>query len=518
MKLYHATTVYHFLNAVALVQKNDSFGEDDILLAPWLEEKFSNSKLIKAFFKNHYFYDAVVHCADEEKLEAKINESISAFCKKNKINLANFDEIIVGGVQYNFGIYLCNNGIKFSAIEESCGILSKPEVVENIDFKLDVTRAAIAKNLGIYSAQNDAIIKIYCDVDSQEKNFTCDRMCDFKVLEVLKTMDCEKISTLLELFGVSGNIEVDENSAFLLTQQFSSLKIMDLDSHILIYQLFCDFFLKNKSIVIKPHPDDLCYYSQFISNAKIIREKFPSELTPFVFKNLPQTVATISSTGIHPLKPLFGNVLQLDFRFEREFKKTLKYYVCLKLLSKAGIKNCKLFCANDTLFSLLARVNDIEISFEVITDLAELKYSPDTAVIIDECSHEEKNLAWLLDLNFSSCVFLNTDNTFGFYRYEHKELYDILLPVVINKNATRSDEFYLSKDDEVIYAYSKDKEIYKKMKNMHLEENLENTGVSFKIANLTDDQLEIERLKGILTATEKRLVYYINKEKEAEKK
>lgn len=518
MKLYHAATVYHILNAIALVQKSNSFGEDIILLAPWLEEKFTDMRPLKAFFRKYYFYDAVIACASEEQLESKANENINHFCKKNNIDLSSFDEIVVGGVQYNFGIYLCCNNIKFSAIEESCGILSKPEVVENIDFKLNIIRASLAKELGIYSATNSAITRIYCDVDSQAKGFVCDKMIDFKILEVLKTMNDDRIASLLELFGIKESIEVDENSALLLTQQFSCLKIMDLDSHLLIYQLFCDFFLKNKAIIIKPHPDDPCYYSQLIANATVIREKFPSELTPFVFKNLPKTLATISSTGILPLKPLFENVIQLNFEFECGFKKTIKYYVGLKMLSALGIKTCKLFGGNDVLLNQLASVNNIDIDIKVITDLTEVEYSPNTAIIIDECSHAQKSIMPLFDLNFMSYIFLNTDDTYGFYRYEDKKLYNTLLPVMITKTITRSEDFYLSKDNEVIYVYSTDKEIYNKMKDMRLEENLENTGISFKIAELTDEQLEIERLKGILAATEKRLIYYINKEKETEKK
>ncbi len=517
MKLYHATTVYHLLNAIAHVQKDGTFGEDDILLAPWLKTKISDFDILKMFFLEYYFYDADLNRIPEGKLEEEINKNINQFCNKNSIDLSRYDEIVVGGAQYNFGIYLCNNDIEFSAIEESCGILSRPEVVENIDANFTVARASIAKKLEIFRATHSAMTRVYCDVDCQAEGFECDKMVDFKVLEILNTMDDDKIENLLKMFGIAEKIDVDESASFLLTQQFACLKLMDLEDQILIYQLFCDFFLKGNKILIKPHPDDPCYYSQFIENATVIREKFPSELTPFVFKNLPQTVATVSSTGINPLKPLFKNIIQLDFRYEREFRKTLKYYVALQLISLTGLKKCKLFGTNDVLLKQLAVVNNIELDIEVIDHLSTLEYSPNTVVIVDECSHGEKNVGELLNLNFANYIFLNTDNTYGFYRYEDKYVHGKILPVVIKKAVTRDDENYISKDDEVLYAYSTDKEIYSKMKDIQLEENLENTGVSFKIAELTEEQLEIERLKGILAATEKRLLYYIDKEKEETK-
>ena len=45
--------------------------------------------------------------------------------------------------------------------------------------------------------------------------------------------------------------------------------------------MFVDYFLPGKNLVIKPHPDDLMYYSQIFPDAQIIREKFPSEFIPF---------------------------------------------------------------------------------------------------------------------------------------------------------------------------------------------------------------------------------------------
>ena len=519
MKLYHATTVYQFLNVVAHIQKDNSFGQDVILFSPWMKEKFANPEILKKFFKKIHYYDAAIFKIPVDRLEEKIIENIDAFLAKKKINLELFDEIIVGGAQYNFGIYLCSKKIPFSAIEESCGIYSYPEVIYNIDKKIpsNEERVVVAKALGIYELNNDAITRVYCDKDAQKEGFESDKIYDFKVLEILKTMDSEKIDTLLQLFGIDKKIQLDENSVFLMTQQFSSLHIMDFKSQVLIYQLFCDFFVENKAIYVKSHPDDVCHYSWFLKNASVITEKFPSELTPFVFESLPKSIATISSTGIKPLRYLFDEAICLDFKFEKNFRGIIKYYTALEHIKKTNIRNFKLVEADSALLSeLLKKCGMNNCTFENVESLEEMEYSPETAVIIDRCLHDD-SLQYVLGLNFDLYIFLNTDGSFSFYRYEFKDKFDDkLIPIVISKKQIREDECYLELNEEMIFAYTDNKEISEAMKDVDLSKELENTGISFKVENLTDEQLEIYRLRGILEATEKRLLYYINKEKEAE--
>ena len=58
-------------------------------------------------------------------------------------------------------------------------------------------------------------------------------------------------------------------------------------------------------MLIKPHPDDILYYDSLFPEAEIIRERFPSELLPLAFRELPGTVCTVSSTGINLIRRNF---------------------------------------------------------------------------------------------------------------------------------------------------------------------------------------------------------------------
>lgn len=520
MKLYHATTVYQILNVIAHKKQNDSFGDDILILAPWMQKNIENTKLLSTLFKKVYYYDAVLRFDDPARLEVEINKNIEDFLSKNRIKLASFDEIVVGGAQYIFGIYLCSNGIPFSAIEESCGIYSHPEVVREIDkgIKGAGARPELAESLGIYDYSNEAIKKVYCDKDAQAEGFESNKIADFKVLEILKSADKETADKLLAIFGVDKKVELDKSGVFLLTQQFTNLGIMSFKEHLLVYQLFSDFFLKGKKIFIKPHPDDICYYSQLLKGATVIRERFPSELTPFVFENLPETIATISSTGIKPLRYLFENEICLDFSYEKNFRGTLKSYTALQYAIKAGMRSCKLVDASEALFKNLAKTLESDIEIELVKEPEALEYTQDTAIIIDTCAHEAKYIKKLIAKGFDLYLFINSRADYGFYRFGCKSELESFLPIIIKKTKLREDDNYIDYEDEVLYAYSPKKEIYDTMKKVTVEKELENTGVAFQVKGMTDEQLEIERLKGILAATEKRLIYYINKDKEEEEK
>ncbi len=518
MKLYHATTVYQFLNVVAHMQKSKSFGKDIVLFSHWMRTKFADLKPLEKFFKKIYYYDASLFNVTEGKLLEAIDNNINSFLNKNKIKLSEFEEIVVGGVQYNFGIYLCNNKIPFSVVEESCGIYSHPEVIFNIDCNIPTVgeRAQVAKELNIYDCSNEAIKKVYCDFNALAEGFESEKACDFRVLEILKTLDKETLDLFLSIFGINSKIQLNEDAVLLLTQQFANLNILDFKNHILIYQLFSDFLLENKKIIIKRHPDDICYYSRLLKNASIIQGKFPSELSPFVFENIPKTIATISSTGVKPLRYLFDECISLDFEYEKNFKNTIKYYTAVEYLSRLGIENCKLIGVNVPLFSQLCNAKNMNIFQECVSNPESIGFSANTAVVIDTCSHSDDYINKLLSLNFDLYIFINSKRDYAFYRLALKEQFNHLFPVTIKKVKQREDDNYLDYKSETIFVYSTNKEIYTKMKDITIEKNLENTGAKLNVEKLTDEQLEIARLKGILAATEKRLLYYINKEKEEE--
>ena len=89
-------------------------------------------------------------------------------------------------------------------------------------------------------------------------------------------------------------------------------------------------------------------------------------------------------------------------------------------------------------------------------------------------------------------------------------------PIVLSKElfGEKKEDFYADLDDDVIYIYSKNKEVMKLIDEINIEKNLQHTGISINKMNLTPEQERIKILEGILAATERRLLYYIEKEKQ----
>ena len=58
-------------------------------------------------------------------------------------------------------------------------------------------------------------------------------------------------------------------------------------------------------MAIKVHPDDTLDYRALFPQAQVIREIFPSELLPYVFRKKPARLYTLDSTGCENLREHF---------------------------------------------------------------------------------------------------------------------------------------------------------------------------------------------------------------------
>ena len=367
----------------------------------------------------------------------------------------------------------------------------------------------------------------------------------FDPVEELFNISDEERTELLELFEVNIKIDIPENSLLLLTLHFANLKMMTFEEQVLLYQLFADYFCEDYNLVFKPHPDDIMYYDILFPEAQIIKEVFPSEFLPFILKKEPEVFATIASTSIFSLKNIYNKkILEFTPDYEKDFIFTHRYYIALKFINQ--------LCNNHTVYSLGTN-NEILANFlsygEFKNDGLNITYLSD--IYIDEndntnienvFSQIKDNSVLIIDnilknsnVDFLECVdnivdymkyidnqsviiFLNSAQDFCFYDIFAKELWEHIIPIVVNKKAMRDDEFYSDTETEIIYLYTKNEEYKEMAKNIKIDKKLKYTGLEVAVNPYeTAEQLKIKVLEGILAATEKRLLYYINKEKENNK-
>ena len=152
----------------------------------------------------------------------------------------------------------------------------------------------------------------------QLPGFSDEKAQDFQVLEAfggfLKNSK-RRSAVFSRLPGLQGG----EEDVLLLTQQFANLGQLSLEEQKSNYRHVFTYYLEGRKILIKPHPDDILYYSRLFPRCRILRDPFPCELLPFVFQKLPRTLCTVSSTGVNQIRQEFSDTLSFNSLTKKAF-------------------------------------------------------------------------------------------------------------------------------------------------------------------------------------------------------
>lgn len=509
MILYHVISIYQLLNAIVHSFKHNE--KKVIICSNGLRSKCIN------FDKMTSFFDTVI----EFDINYRYYHSKEETYKYFRALIGDFDkysDIFVWAAHFSFGVTLHENGIQYVFCEDAAGLLSRPEVLRNIDKKSPIKCKyyALMEGCGCYDATSKYVKKRLCNIEAQSEEVIKDsRIVSFNVIREIQNMSDEARNDVLNFFGIGKQISIIKNGVLILTQHLSNMFVITFNKQVLLYQMLVDYFFYDRNIIIKPHPDDLMYYSKLFPEAQIIREKFPSEFMPFIFNNQPKCIATISSTSIFNLFGVYGNIFQLDTIYEKDFEKTHRYFLVM-LLVKMFNKQTK--CLNCNL-QLVRRLGE-SLSIDNLLDCDCNITTNDNIFIVDDYATEKENeknkiLILLQNLEDDDCViFINSHSDYCWYDYYHRELWNDIVPVVLTKDVHKpqGEDFYASTDDEVIYVYSRNKELLNMVREMEMRKELPHTGITVRKEILTGEQERIKMLEGILEATEKRLLYYIEKE------
>ncbi|MDQ0197479.1 hypothetical protein [Neobacillus ginsengisoli] len=492
MILYHVVTTYQLLHCIIYKELFHKEQVCYILLSDFTNENYPQIKQTEGHFfdkifvfnPNEFFNDT------ENNIIYNTNKAVGKYLNENNINLQEFSEIIVGSSKSYFGIYLVENRINFTFMEEVSGLIRRPEIVEGIDAN--------------FEGYNDTNLK------------------HFDLIESIGKLDSSFIDKVLVFLGIDQKIKIDENSTILLTQHFSNLRIMSFEEHKKIYQLVVDYFVPETRLVIKPHPDDLMFYDVLFPQATVIKKKFPSELLPFVFTEKPQTIMTITSTSINNLMGHFENCIKFSTDFERYFNITHKYYCAVKIISEF-IEDYEIYEMNSDklLLENLLNIsgNQFGRSINNVNNLSQIPYK--SIIIIDDFNRdilpEPKEIcSFLKSVDRESIViFINSYKEYLFYDNPNKEIFESIVPVEILHHSTVDETDQYSK---TFFVYSKRKDIRNMINQQKFEKTLKNSNEVIKVEAMSEEQIRIKILEGILEATEKRLEHYIKMESELREK
>ena len=514
MVLFHAVSLYQVLNLLVYRMKRVEKENSILLIASTVLEKMPKHQYLNNFFEHVAVYDfrQSDRYADNSEMLAQYFDS---FFRSDHLNLPDMEEIYLACAHHAFGIYVAQKGLNFNFVEDGSGALSRPWVLEETENKSRL-KYQYAKDNGLYDGTNPHIIKRIYNPTNQLQGFVKDEDVAFDVVEQLQSMKNEERQEVCSIFLQQKKIDVPENSVLILTEHFANLNLMTWEEQEEIYQLLVDYFVSEKNLVFKAHPDDLMYYSLLFPESTSIQERFPAELLPFVFNRKVNTALTISSSSIYGIRKCFEQCIEFshNFSYKKGFHAIHKYFAALCIAESAWKekKNIYTYLLDSTVVENFIKFGGINLPIPMqIEDLKEVKQN---SVVLINLLEENENTGkligeWLDKLPENVFViFLNSKEDFAFYDYNYQYLWKWIFPAEISKKKIgKAEDFTENLDLEYVYVFCK--EGLKRMDT--IEKTLKNIGLTIDVNCFDDRENRIRALAGILQATEKRLLFYINK-------
>ena len=429
MILYHAVSIYQLLECIVYKTIHHNNERTILLIRDLTQARLGD----KCDLLEKYFNDIIVYGPQRTSSIDEIHNS------GYKIN--DFAKIYVSCAHTWFGIYLCEHNIPFIFMEDGAGAISQPEILEKVN--LDTKWINQDLEYGLFKGENQNIVKCLCNMKHQREGYVNDKTEHFDVIEELNRLNNK--AQIIALFTDLKDIETDseKKNVIFLTEHLANLGLLEWEEQIYLYQVVLDYYFQNVNLIIKPHPDDLMYYENLIKGCKIIREKFPSELLPFIFSRRPECLATVTSTGIRTIKDQFQEVVTFNYEFsyyEKDFYALHRYFAAIRIFEKCFRSTRKLFFAGIN----EAIVDNMKLSYEyeIVNTPEELGRLPENSFIVCDklwkLNVQPFDLCEIIDQKMENSIFLflNSREDFVFYDYRYKSLWNYAYPVEI-KEKTR---------------------------------------------------------------------------------
>lgn len=572
MVLYHCVSTYHIIHAMVHRRLKHPEEKAVLIMADFSANKFADYLELEEFFDEIVLFPYRTIAHDVTTIIDSVSNMYEQYvCYK----IAEFNDIYVAAAHYYFSLYLVANKIPFHYVEDGCGILSKPKISYDIVMNYAPIQANIAQTYGMFDGNNPYVIDKICNVKAQSFCLKETNIADFDLVREAKKCDRGYIDSILKFFRVKRTDADLTESALIFTQQLANLGMVTFEEQIVIYQLIIDYFLSGKRILFKTHPDDVMYYSYLFPESEILEGRYPAELLPFITDKMAETSLTVFSSSVLSVRSAFKENIFCGYDFNKTYKKIDSYYFVLDILSnlcadeyhfyahgvdiklmeniqqyglgmqehmdfvyprclKTFIEEKSVIVIDDRSFvSDVFKNIDRDMTFEyarteiaalesVIAD-SEPEQMLDVCVAEDEENYEIFDTDTIIEMlenvkNDDIVVFVNTQRDFCFYRYDKKNIFEKMIPVRINRKKLRDENVYYDDTPLTLYFYTRDKGVESMLKKYEGEKQLKNTGIQERVFKMTDEQRRIAILEGMLEATEKRLQYYIEKEKQTKEK
>lgn len=519
MILYHAISTYQLLEMMLFRLKNSKIDDSILMITDTLRDKFPEIVKNTDFFSDVWVYDINLNFPPKKSYEKVVNEYFNDFFSNKNVKITDFEKIYLSCAHYFFGHYLVINNLKFVFFEDAAGMLSRPDILINIEKDSRPFKCKKNIDMGLYDGSASCIEEIVCNFSAQSQEIiqSYQKLRNFNVVKELIELDDEKKNKILAFFLKNYNrIDIAQKTSILLTQHFANLKIMSFKEQETIYKWFVDYFLEDKYILIKPHPDDVMYYKKILNNVDIIKERFPSEFLPLLINDNVEEIVTISSTAIANYYECDYSILEMNTDFEKTFYSLHKYYVALRLAKIFNKSISMIGCDESLIRKLIERRGELQSinvsdSGEIllIDDYSNLRFSVSNYTYNEECLMNIQNKICNLD-NDQVLIFLNSKCNYSFF-YRDISVFDNLYPINIKIEDNGKKELWEAPENidknQLIYVYTKNENYINLLKEFKMNQNLNNSNLEIKVDGLDEYQKNI--YEGKIKSLEERLMYYM---------
>lgn len=515
MNLYHVVTIYHLLSAILHYLSNGR-PKSTLLVHEGIKDI---DKIIEKF--NKYGYFEKIYKLNNNVLKSNIDKIDDEIIDKNKlvvkimenyldIDVRRYKDIYVAGDQFPFGVYLVCKEKEYIFLEDGVGQESrKKDVVEYVIKDANEKLYKLICEYGLFG-ENKFVKKKYINFNAQNEDFEIDEKCvDFDVMRLLHELPQDIKIELKDIFNIKNLEIIGENNSLFLAQHSVNMGILTEYQQQYLATLIIDYFADDSTIYVKTHPSDpFTNYELFIDNSVVIKEIFPVELF-YLLENMKfKNILTAWSTSVRNLSNLTDMPISFNAHIEKMFMKINRYYVgFMSVLEYLSTNNYSIeyIGANYTIIDNFVKKYKIENGLD----------KKNKIIFVDDyyeeypIEHQDSDFHCYIENRLSNAsdkdifVFLNSESEFSFYNFNNN-IFDNILEIVIDIKK-HEDSLYKEEAEEGIWLFSKDKDKFKELNDFYVEKILKNSKITVS-ASIPKEDFEIKKLKGMLLATERRLI------------
>ena len=502
MRLFHAISIYQLMVCMTLNLRQPTEEVTVCILPDFIVRKFPAYQRLEAC---HVFdkvvlypYRKVPYPYTEQSLR-DIGDAL--YREAVPYPLEAFDEIYCAATQFAFASYLSLKRVPFYYIEEGAGVFMGMQRYKKMQATIQAGAYQIAEAFGLNDASSPLIRRIFADFPDGT-SFDDPRVIRCNLPDELRQLPRKTIQVFRKIFGAEGvMIPRPEDSLLFLTQHPANLQILSLEGQRELVTLTVDYYFRQKYLVIKPHPDDFLYNQRLFPDATVLPKLFPIELLLDFVDNERAHVMTVTSHAIDGMKARDKIDFDDPYLFG-EFRLLHVCYAVAQFVKACGERHLAIYHANRKIFQ------NWELS---VQDAGETQGNLSGGILYAETLDDAfAETIWHQAEEMHVCLMVHRVTPTLYRLMKENPSYVLIAREVVlrpapGERAQETPEDVLRKTEyERLYFFVPQSQI-EAVRAFSYRRTLKYARKVAAMQELTEEEMEIARLKGILEATERRL-------------